>query len=269
MGKTFDKIHACCVGNLAYKDRIPQWIRANGGKFSVEVDNTVTHLITTRKAYKDKEKLVQDAKNVGTIKIVSYDWLSESLLSKNRRPKPVGPYLLESLIKGNKKAKADNNGSGASRAQIPKKKIHRDPQTGEAWDATLIRLGQLPRSREKYRLAIFEFPTTPPTYSTFAKYSRVGTSRVEQLAPPKSNSTVAINSFKAFFTLQTGKEWENKEDGNLPGPRLDPEGQPSPVPQNWYSFESRTNIFTNYLMNFSPSSTSNVPIESPSKLQDV
>lgn len=39
------------------------------------------------------------AKELSTVKIVSYDWLEESLLSKTRRPKAEGPYLLKNLLK--------------------------------------------------------------------------------------------------------------------------------------------------------------------------
>ena len=42
---------------------------------------------------------MQTAKDLGKIKIVSYDWLEDSLLSKTRRPKGEGPYLLENLLK--------------------------------------------------------------------------------------------------------------------------------------------------------------------------
>ena len=53
MGKTFQKIHGCSVGNFESNgDKIPQWIRANGGKYSKDINNEVTHLITTKEAYK-------------------------------------------------------------------------------------------------------------------------------------------------------------------------------------------------------------------------
>lgn len=42
---------------------------------------------------------VQNAKLLGTVKIVTYDWLEDSLLAANRKPKIEKPYLLENLMK--------------------------------------------------------------------------------------------------------------------------------------------------------------------------
>jgi phage-related minor tail protein len=39
--------------------------------------------------------IVNKAKELGTVWIVSYDWLSDSLLMNNRRPLPAKNYLLE------------------------------------------------------------------------------------------------------------------------------------------------------------------------------
>lgn len=46
---------------------------------------------------------MENAKKLSAVKIVSYDWLEDSLLSNNRRPKPEGPYLLKNLMKPEKK----------------------------------------------------------------------------------------------------------------------------------------------------------------------
>lgn len=46
---------------------------------------------------------MQNAKKLSAVKIVSYDWLEDSLLSNTRRPKPEGPYLLKNLMKPDKK----------------------------------------------------------------------------------------------------------------------------------------------------------------------
>lgn len=48
---------------------------------------------------------VKEAKRLKTIKIVTYDWLEDSLLSKTRRPKNEKPYLLEALFQSEKKKK--------------------------------------------------------------------------------------------------------------------------------------------------------------------
>jgi hypothetical protein len=38
-------------------EKIPQWIKANGGQFSRDVNPRVTHLIATKQAYKDNGPL--------------------------------------------------------------------------------------------------------------------------------------------------------------------------------------------------------------------
>lgn len=53
MGKSFQKIDASSVGNFGDNtDKIPQWIRANGGVYVKEIDDSVTHLVATEAAVK-------------------------------------------------------------------------------------------------------------------------------------------------------------------------------------------------------------------------
>lgn len=95
MGKTFKNIHACAIGRFPVNgDKIPQWILAHGGTFSKDVTEDVTHLITTRETFAKNVEAVQKAKRLETVKIVTYDWLEDSLQSKTRKPKPEGAYLL-------------------------------------------------------------------------------------------------------------------------------------------------------------------------------
>ena len=51
--------------------------------------------------------IVREAERLRTIKIVSYDWLEDSLLSKNRRPKPETEYLLANILKSEKKKRGN------------------------------------------------------------------------------------------------------------------------------------------------------------------
>lgn len=53
MGKSFQKIHACSVGNFGDNtDKIPQWIKANGGVYVKEINDSVTHLVASEAAVK-------------------------------------------------------------------------------------------------------------------------------------------------------------------------------------------------------------------------
>jgi hypothetical protein len=102
-------------------------------------------------------------------------------------------------------------------------------------------------------MQIFEEFSQPPTYSTWAKYSRVGTSRVEELAPLKSDVATAVNAFKQFFKAETGKDWEDRSDVKLPSPKTDSQGTVLPPHQGWYFYKSQDNMFTSYLMQAGPS----------------
>jgi hypothetical protein len=78
---------------------------------------------------------VQTAKKNSTIKIVSYDWLEDSLLSATRRPEPEGPYLLKNLMKPEKKEVKKNATPKSSKvvketkANVPKRRIGIDFRT--------------------------------------------------------------------------------------------------------------------------------------------
>ncbi|KAL3491799.1 hypothetical protein BJX62DRAFT_117575 [Aspergillus germanicus] len=95
MAKGFEKISACSVGNFEENTtRIPKWIVNNGGQYSKQVTEETTHLIVTEEAFAKNVTAVSKAKELGTVWIVSYDWLSDSLLMNNRRPLPAKNYLL-------------------------------------------------------------------------------------------------------------------------------------------------------------------------------
>lgn len=52
MGKSFAKVHLCSAGRLGDNgSKIPQWVQANGGTYSRQVTQDVTHLVTTKDAY--------------------------------------------------------------------------------------------------------------------------------------------------------------------------------------------------------------------------
>lgn len=71
------------------------------------------------------------AKLQGHVKIVTYDWLEDSLLSKNRRPKREKPYLLETILEDElKKEKAGKKGTKGKQDDGSKsKKRKRDGMT--------------------------------------------------------------------------------------------------------------------------------------------
>ncbi|KAJ5975730.1 hypothetical protein N7481_009437 [Penicillium waksmanii] len=282
MGKTFEKIRLCSVGKLQDADKIPQWVRANGGDYTKSIDSRTTHLVTTKEAYKQNVEAVKEAKSLKNVKIVSFDWLEDSLLSKTRRPLKETPYLWTNLLSERKPNEANAQSAVVSKSSpkiwdpflpTPKKstkgakgtsrgRVYQEPDNGDLWKATLVRPCNPLRQREKYQLAIMQSFAKQPSYSTYAKYSRVGTSKVQLLLPAQKNLSVAMKSFAEFFKDQTGKEWESRADKKMPLPKCNHAGEPLPAHEGWYSMEIYENIFTNYLKSYEdPSSTTDVEVQ--------
>ncbi|PYH79126.1 hypothetical protein BO82DRAFT_420226 [Aspergillus uvarum CBS 121591] len=287
MGKTFQKIHACSAGKFPKDgDKIPQWIRANGGEYYSTITPQVTHLITTLEAYKKNITPVCKAKALKNIKIVTFDWLEDSLLAKDKKPKRVTEYLLETVVKEEEKRKK-KPARGASRATksvgaagtarkagAAKKPAGRiknpDPfgkatakfkagtaaakyciyvgeKTGIKYDIPLVRVMSSRRSREKIRLKVYESKAEPHVYATHMEYSRTGAFRAQILTPLGTSLKTAMDAFEAKFKSKTGIAWADRSNGVAPPPKVDKEGNPLPAYEGWYFFEDGQSILSQYL----------------------
>ncbi|KAJ5771319.1 uncharacterized protein N7511_003370 [Penicillium nucicola] len=275
MGKTFAKVHASMTGKFEGEigEKIPQWIRANGGDFSRDINPRVTHLITTEEAFRENVEPVDNANKIG-IKIVTYDWLDDSLLSLTRRPKGEGPYLLKNLVKAaDKKAKTSKAPKALNKIIKPqpkpkapkrrtvdpfiktkgKKKATRqeyfDSFTGTLYSTTMFRRAKPPATaREKCQLTVYESLSEPHMYSTYIKFSRTGKSTVELLAPPGISVQFAIEIFKIHFNIHSGKKWEDRGDGKSPPPKKDAEGNIVPFYDGWFYPEEQRTILGSFMM---------------------
>jgi hypothetical protein len=74
------------------------WISNLGGNTSTSVTTSTTHLVATEKAWRRKDAAVKNALRLNKegeadIKIVSFDWLEDSV--NNKTKKREGPYLWE------------------------------------------------------------------------------------------------------------------------------------------------------------------------------
>ena len=82
---------------------VDRWISNAGGKMENKLSKETTHLVVDGKTRKKDPSILQKAiemKNKGyDIKIVSYDWLEDSLNNKSK--KQAGPYLWSKLDKAN------------------------------------------------------------------------------------------------------------------------------------------------------------------------
>lgn len=80
--------------------KVSGWIDNLGGSASTSVSTSTTHVVATEKAWKRKDRAVKEALKLieddeADIRIVSFDWLEDSV--NNRTKKREGPYLWQKL----------------------------------------------------------------------------------------------------------------------------------------------------------------------------
>ncbi|KAK2750404.1 hypothetical protein FQN57_003884 [Myotisia sp. PD_48] len=252
MGKTFRRVTISVVGKFgSQEEKIKQWTEINGGAFSKTINSNVTHLVTTKEAFVKPNAAdlfipVQEAKRTKGLKIVSIDWLEDSLLSKSKRPKREGPYLWARIIKAEKREAIQNkerkNGknltniaSGAQRKSDSDLEGHHIFQdtSGTLWKATLVRpiCGS---KKEKHVLKIYESDSKPSTYAVFAKYTRPGRVGSDFLTPIGSSWSDALVQFTRFFRLKSGKTWNNRE--STVESKRSKDGTVLPVEDGWFQY---------------------------------
>ncbi|KAI9723852.1 MAG: hypothetical protein M1828_004102 [Chrysothrix sp. TS-e1954] len=90
-------------GKTRNLNNIRRWIEAHHGTFASSMKPDVTHLICSKEHWRSKTKAVQQALTDKHIKIVTFDWLEDSLQSGRR--KPPSPYLLKHVTKAAAKEK--------------------------------------------------------------------------------------------------------------------------------------------------------------------
>lgn len=72
------------AGTLDYDNtQIKKWVEANGGRYSPSVSKHITHLITSKEAWKNASDEVQKAVKHQAW-VLTYDWLEDSLLKKRK-----------------------------------------------------------------------------------------------------------------------------------------------------------------------------------------
>ncbi|RAK98625.1 BRCT domain protein [Aspergillus ibericus CBS 121593] len=278
MGQTFKKIHASSTGKFdGNSDKIPQWIRANGGQYSKDVSEKITHLITTKEAFKNDVEAIRKAKRFKNIKIVSFDWLEDSLLSKNRRPKREKKYLWHNILKnerkrnnkkGNDREEQKMNGeNGKKRADKPENEdpfrkkrkgvkagtavsryhLYTDKEARVTYSATLARFMLMRNSRERYVVKVYESNKEPHVYATHLEYSRIGKQQSELLTPLKADRDTAVKAFKTLFWDKTGIDWEERLDGVFPSSKTDVDGNLLPPHEGWFNYENPGGLISSFL----------------------
>ncbi|GLA58144.1 hypothetical protein AtubIFM54640_007290 [Aspergillus tubingensis] len=212
MGKTFKNIHAASFGKFdGNSDKIPQWIRANGGQYSKDISTDITHLITTKEAFKD---------NVEAGNLKNQD--------------PFG-----------RKRKGVKAGTAAG--DVARYHIYTDEEARVTYNATLVRLMQGKSCKERHVVRVYESNKEPHVYATHLEYSRIGKQQSQLLTPLKADRDFAVTAFKETFKNKTGKEWEERLDDVLPEGKRDTVGKLLPPHQHWFYYEDRAGLLSNFL----------------------
>ncbi|EEP78804.1 anthranilate synthase component II [Uncinocarpus reesii 1704] len=264
MGKTFARVNACIAGKFgAHADKIKQWVEGNGGTFSKDVTAGITHVICTETAFRKavstgndylpapitpwsprtNKNTVRAAKRIKGIKIVSVDWLEESLLSKTRRPKREKPYLWVTKMKAERKRELEKKlslkGAGGTKpfSEFDDYHIYTDG-LGHRYTAMLVRHSPFSKFRERHTIKIYESNALPHTYAAFVKYTRVGKSASDFLAPRGSTLETAISAFHKFFKAKSGIDW--RERGEKTPPKKTVKGIELPPDEGWFEYTPET-----------------------------
>lgn len=94
---------------------------------------------------------------------------------------------------------------------------------------------------------VFETIAEPRSYSTYAKFSRTGTSKVELLTSVKATLESAVARFEAFFKEKTGKEWKDMGNYTVQPPKLGTEGESLPPHEGWFYVEKESSILAEFI----------------------
>ncbi|MCJ1432784.1 hypothetical protein MMC27_002141 [Xylographa pallens] len=172
---------------------IKKWIELQGGQCALKIGPNVTHLVCSEDHFKKGVAMVQQARKLKKCKIVTWDWLEDSLLAK--RPLRTGEFLLKGQVKTKAKVKAtrketrDDNiikGVGLFEKSCDEFKdkmytdgyhIYRD-RTGFSYDITLARSDLTTNTNARYFLKVSSFPysmnlSTPLYPYILPRHSRV------------------------------------------------------------------------------------------------
>ncbi|KAL4954856.1 hypothetical protein BDW69DRAFT_193687 [Aspergillus filifer] len=279
MGKTFAKVHASSVGNFdTNTSKIAQCITANGGSYTKEATEGVTHLIASENAYRENAPAVAAAENLGTVNIVSYDWLAESLLQASRTPKHNRKKNIHAgkEISDKDKDKAttddgDNQADGgeveAGQPVVGPKKRGRPPKdrtaktksgkkrrkqrvkSSDPFDSKrrTSKANYIAADHRLYEAESVTFSATLVRQSIIARYHKEtvllrGPSETEFLTPLGSDLETAMTAFREFFKGQTGKEWEDRLNGVSPPSKTDRNGNSLPVHKGWFWYDNNSPV---------------------------
>ncbi|KAF2733931.1 BRCT domain-containing protein, partial [Polyplosphaeria fusca] len=185
MGAALKNTVISATGELGVSyDQIKKWVNANGGQWSPKVMKGVTHLISSKEHYKKKVDSVNTAEEIGA-RIVSYDWLEDSLQKKRKLAEKKYEWKKlghdRRIRKGIKRmapnadTKRFNDGCAMARADMESDNYHIFlDETGFEYNISLLRKNLRHNKFARYNIRLFESNTKPHVYCTFIRYVPLG-----------------------------------------------------------------------------------------------
>ncbi|KAL2038152.1 hypothetical protein N7G274_009100 [Stereocaulon virgatum] len=217
MKQRFKKFTIAITGDFSASrghDKMKQRITRHGGRFASEISSRVTHLVCSKEHYEKGVRMgmealaqlrssrqvytgdmrtlmipVEQARALKTIKIVSFEWLEDSLMPKTATSRNEDEYLMGSRIEKESAIKTKKNLVRKANIQESLRKfeqsckdhekdmidsgygLYYDPSDSFPFDITLARANLLYDRNERYRLTVCHPASpqaqarTPPTSS--------------------------------------------------------------------------------------------------------
>ncbi|KAI9709830.1 MAG: hypothetical protein M1812_007622 [Candelaria pacifica] len=192
-------------GSARSHENLRRWIKNNGGAFAEQIDDQVTHLICSMDHWKKQHANVKEAMRYPDIKVVSYDWLEDSLHSKRAR-KETKKYMMKSILTQKRSEKAGKRraikegvktfqkGCNDAKTDLLSTKKTTDnyhtyhDETGFGYDVVLARADLSKNINERHHLKVLpcpnHLPPSPPPKPPFLPQSKLSMKLFESHAIP-------------------------------------------------------------------------------------
>ncbi|KAK5629646.1 hypothetical protein RRF57_005361 [Xylaria bambusicola] len=198
------------------EEKVKQWVKYQGGKFTDTIDESVTHLLCTEANYKKKIGPVRAALKNKITKIVFRDWLEDSI-NKKSCLKTLEYQLDAKEQKENaKKRRLEKNQKYSSNAHY-----FVDERFWHAYhDKTFFKYQiQLTRAdeegndiREKHLLTLWESNAKPYNYICTTLYTKRRETSKGRFPESPVDFDTAFRKFKGFFKKKTNIGWDDRID---------------------------------------------------------
>ncbi|KAK8034862.1 indole-3-glycerol phosphate synthase-domain-containing protein [Apiospora rasikravindrae] len=198
---------------------IQRYLESWGGRFSPDLDASVTHLIATPDELQPKKRSAQvnSALKRKNLTILSLDWLEDSFIET--RKLPPQNYLLakggRSIAESTQAKRLREQKKAAKEDEIGKIYVH--PRLFKAYfDETFFKY-EIVLTREqgdRYTLTLFESHAEPHMYHFGWIYHRSKGAKavLNRMKGPEAGVTfdAAFKEFADFFKRQSGVDWDDR-----------------------------------------------------------